>query len=200
MKIFITVTFFLFFTWIAYGQGDTTTLLYLNQNRLSTAEIHAFILGGWAVANIAISGYFTWKLHDGEPEAFHHMNAAWNLVNLGVAWAMLLHVNQADPTSYDLMTSVQKHYYTQKLMMLNMGLDLSYTLAGLWLYERGNKERKYDFMLRGFGKSLILQGTFLFLLDTTFYTLYSSQNPALERILQQLTTINTNGIGVVIPF
>lgn len=194
MKTFIAATFFLFLSWMTYGQGDPITLLHLNQNRLSTAEIHAFILGGWAISNIVISGYFTWKLHDGEPEAFHHMNAAWNLVNLGVAWAMLFHINQANPTDYDLMTSVQKHYHTQKLMMLNMGLDLSYTLAGLWLFEKGKKEGRYDFMLRGFGKSLILQGAFLLLLDTSFYTIYASQNPALQQILQQLT-IHADGIG-----
>ncbi len=166
------------------AQPEGSSLLNLNQTRLEITQIHAFVLGGWALANIIIGGYLTYKLEDGVAEAFHHMNAAWNLVNLGVAWAILHSANQSDPMVYDLGFSIMKHFQSQKLMMLNIGLDVTYTLAGLLLFEHSKNARKMNYLLKGFGISLMMQGAFLFLLDITFYSIYSSYNNDLWKILK----------------
>jgi len=166
------------------AQAESEMQAEFNTMRLETIRIHAHILGGWALLNIVIGGYLTYILEDGEPESFHHMNAAWNLINLGVAWAMLHTVNYADVDSYDLLKSIGKHYQAQKLMMLNIGLDVSYMLAGLALFEHSKNNKKFDSVLRGFGKSTMLQGAFLFVLDVTFYSIHASQNDALRELLQ----------------
>lgn len=184
MKRIVVCVLFVLFAGVLFAQADAAALSVLNENRLETIRIHALILGIWAMLNITIGGYLTYVLHDGEPESFHHMNAAWNLVNIGVVWAMLYAVNHADIASYDLLTTVGKHYQAQKLMMLNIGLDVSYMVAGLALLEHSKHNEKFHFVLRGFGKSIILQGAFLFVLDVTFYSIHASQNAVLREILQ----------------
>lgn len=179
MRTFLFALGFILFSAYLFGQNDTLGLSELNQDRLLATRIHAYVLGGWALINITVSGYLTWKLYDGEPESFHHMNAAFNLVNLGIAWAMLHQVNQADINTYDLTTTIIKHYNAQKWLMLNIGLDVSYALTGLLLYEHSKNVQKFDFMWSGFGKSLILQGAFLLVLDTTFSFIHAANNSAL---------------------
>lgn len=169
------------------AQTNDLAWLNFNETRLSIIRIHAHILCVWALLNIIIGGYLTYILEDGEPESFHHMNAAWNMVNLGVALAMLHTVKYADPANYEYLTSIAKHYQAQKLMLLNIGLDVSYTLAGFLLYEHSKNNKKFDFVLRGFGKSLIFQGLFLLILDLTFYTIHTLQQDELEILLQNAT-------------
>lgn len=180
------ITAFLLFSLLAVAlvaQTDVAVQLEFNAMRLETIRIHAIILAIWALPNIIIGGYLTYILEDGEPESFHHMNAAWNLINLGVAWAMLHTVNYSDIDSYDLLETIGRHYQAQKLMMLNIGLDVSYMLAGLALFEHSKNNKKFDLVLRGFGKSIILQGAFLFVLDITFHSIHTAQNGALRELL-----------------
>lgn len=183
MKSFVLSGVLLLIAITLCAQPEGSSLLNLNQTRLEITRIHAYVLGGWAFANIIIGGYLTYKLEDGVTEAFHHMNAAWNLVNLGVAWTILHQANYSEPETYNLATSIAKHFQTQKLMMLNVGLDVSYTLAGLLLYEHSKNAKRLNYLLKGFGISLMMQGGFLLLLDITFYSIYSSYNNELWEIL-----------------
>ncbi len=191
--------FFILFATVLFAQPDSLSLLHLNLERLEVTRIHAYILGGWALANIIIGGYLTYHFEDGEPESFHHMNAAWNMINLGVAWAMLHFANHTNPTGFDLASSVNYHYRAQKLMMLNTGLDVAYTIGGLLLYEHSKNNKKFDFVLRGFGKSLMFQGGFLLLLDATFYTIYSSSNIEWKDLIRHATSA-PDGVGMIILF
>lgn len=184
MKNIILTLIILLFAFLLCAQAESEALLTLNQTRLEITRIHAFVLGGWALANIIIGGYWTYKLEDGVTEAFHHMNAAWNLVNLGVAWAILHSATQSYPIVYDLGLSIMKHFQSQKLMMLNIGLDVSYTLAGLLLFEHSKNAKKLNYLIKGFGISLMMQGAFLLLLDITFYSIYSSYNDELWEVLK----------------
>lgn len=197
MQKIILSLLFLLLTATLFAQIDGSNLLTINQNRLEINRIHAYILGAWALTNLTIGGYLTYVLYNGEPESFHHMNASWGLVNLGVAWVMLYNVNHTDSNTYDLAMTIHKHFQAQKLMMLNLGLDVSYTLAGVLLREHSKTNVKFSYMLKGFGRSLMLQGLFLLALDTTFYILYSSQNADLYRLLSTTSSI-TNSVGLII--
>ncbi|MFN7117778.1 MAG: DUF6992 family protein [Saprospiraceae bacterium] len=185
MKLLFT-SILLLFAFDVVAQSDTASLLSLNENRLEISRLHACILGSWAILNITVSGYLTWKLYDGEPESFHHMNAAFNLVNFVIAWAMLYTVTHSDPAQFDLASTVAKHYTAQKLLMLNIGLDIIYALTGFLLYRHSKVVEKFDFMWSGFGKSLIIQGLFLLLLDTTMSFIHASYNADLQQILKQV--------------
>lgn len=192
MKKIALLSFLCILATTLHAQIDTVNLLAINQHRLELNRIHAYVLGAWAVINLLVGGYLTYVLYDGEPESFHHMNASWGLINLGVAWLMLYNANYADPATYDLGISIHKHFQTQKLMMLNLGLDVTYTLAGVLLREHGKNNAKFSFVLKGFGRALILQGSFLLALDGTFYTLYSAQNDDLYHLLWQISCLENS--------
>jgi hypothetical protein len=94
------------------------------------------------------------------------MNAAWNLVNLTIAG--FGYFNSMEPAIESTFTELlSEQNKLDKILLFNAGLDLAYLGTGLYLNERGinrNSER-----LKGYGKSLILQGLFLFAFDLGFY-------------------------------
>lgn len=73
----------------------------------------------------------------------------------------------------------------QKILLFNAGLDVGYMLGGVYLLERGKREVKNAERLRGFGRSILLQGAFLFVFDLSLHTVLSSDNPKLKPLLTQ---------------
>ena len=142
------------------------------------------ILGGWAVGNMATGAAFLGK-SSGENRAFHQMQIGWSAVNLGIATLGYLGSLKVDPSGWDTYQSVQEHYKMQKILLFNAGLDVGYMLGGAYLLERGKREVKNAERLRGFGRSILLQGAFLFVFDLSLHTLLSSDNPKLKPLLTQ---------------
>jgi len=170
----------------AWGVIDAQeTILYdFNQNRFNHQRTAMIVLGSWAVGNIA-TGSILQARATGETKYFHQMNAGWNLVNLGIATAGYLTLVRTDLANLTIDQSLSDYYKFQKLLLFNAGLDLAYVTGGFYLMERSkrasinNPER-----LAGFGKSIILQGGFLFAFDLVTYltSIKYSKNllPALE--------------------
>lgn len=130
------------------------------------------ILGGWAVANIA-GGLALRSNTTGSTRRFHEMNAIWNSVNLGIAaFGYFGAVNLANPESaLDL-------YKTQvsmdKILLFNAGLDLAYIASGVYLMERAKSTSKNANRLKGYGKSVVMQGAFLFAFDVAMVLVHKS--------------------------
>jgi len=101
----------------------------------------------------------------GTDKAFHQMNLGWGLVNAGLAASGLWTATHTDPASFDLYQSNLEHHRLQKIFLFNAGLDVGYMLGGLWMMEKSKTALKHQDRLQGFGKSIILQGAFLFLFD-----------------------------------
>lgn len=130
-----------------------------------------FVLGGWAVTNIAGSGYMMSQT-SGWHYRFHQMNVIWNVVNLGIATGGYFGQNNVDTAGLE----VYKQYADfGKILLFNAGLDLAYMATGLYLQERAKNVNKRKDMLKGYGKSVILQGGFLFLFDAILYGLNQSK-------------------------
>lgn len=146
-------------------------LLEPNTARLHPNFVHGMILLVWAVLNLLIGGYLTW-LKRGQMEAFWHMNAAFNLVNFCIAAVMLHQTVNTEPNAPAYAETLRTVVNTHGLMMLNIGLDVCYSLTGLRMKEYGRRRLNKAAPLRGFGQALILQGLFLLCLDVTFTTLY----------------------------
>ncbi|RKH60117.1 DUF6992 family protein [Corallococcus aberystwythensis] len=120
------------------------------------------ILFGWAVLNIGtgVAGHFA---SEGETRAFFQANAAWNVVNLVIAGLGYHGQATADPATWDLARSLSEGQRMEKLLLLNAGLDVGYIAFGGLLWERGL--RKDSERLRGWGKSVLMQGAFLLVFD-----------------------------------
>ena len=188
---------FLNFLVIAYAQINPEVAAF-NQERFRKQKVSMIVLGSWAVGNIAVGATLA-SQRDGESRYFHGMNAGWNLINLGLATAGYISATKGDPTSLTLMESINEHHRLQKIFLFNAGLDVGYMLGGAYLMERAKNTENKPERLRGFGRSIILQGAFLFAFDLGAYFWQAAGNDELQPILQGLS-LHGNGVGLNLRF
>lgn len=123
------------------------------------------VLGAWAIGNVGISGARAFAT-DGPERYFHQMNVGWGVVNLALAGSALLSARRATPPA-DRASTAKAQLRTENLYLLNTGLDVAYVATGFYLKERARSrstQRQQD-RLTGYGRSLLLQGGFLFAFD-----------------------------------
>ncbi|MCB0553094.1 MAG: hypothetical protein KDD02_06040 [Phaeodactylibacter sp.] len=194
-RIILTLTFLNFLA-LAYVQAQG--LVGINSERLHKQKVSMLVLGGWAAGNIA-AGSILASQRKGEDKYFHLMNAGWNLVNLGLATAGYLSAASSGPSGLDLYTTIQEQQRIQKIFLFNAGLDVGYMMGGLYLMERSKQTENKPERLRGFGKSILLQGAFLFVFDLGAFFWQAQGNEALQPLLEGLT-FDGQSLGMVLRF
>jgi hypothetical protein len=105
----------------------------------------------------------------------------------------------ADPASFDLAASISEQAKMEKLLLFNAGLDIGYMAAGLWMMERSKNIQKNPELWEGFGKSVILQGAFLFVFDLALFTILNT-NSSTELIQNLQVGMASNGVGISYKF
>lgn len=179
---------------LLHAQNDTFDTQYYAQKSFDLQKKGMIFLGSWATLNIltGTGGYF---LSEHDTKYFHQMNAGWNLVNIGIAGFALYGISQTDITSLSYTQSLGELQNLDKMLLFNAGLDVGYMAAGAWLWERGirkNSERQV-----GYGKSLILQGGFLFTFDLILYLMHS---PYTQDLLQLSDNFELTASGFKVYF
>jgi hypothetical protein len=129
------------------------------------------VLGGWSVANIS-SGFALMDSKKGETKYFSRMNSYAGSVNLLLAGWAYAKARKAASKKYSLSQTYREQALSEKLFLFNAGLDVAYIVAGSYVMERanrheGNKKEK----LKGYGKSIMVQGSALALFDGMMYLL-----------------------------
>ncbi|MCJ8165445.1 hypothetical protein MKJ04_11380 [Pontibacter sp. E15-1] len=170
MKKFWCLLPLLFFTFIASAQSNT--LQAFNQQQAASLKIGMLILGGWAILNI-LTGSFKLTKATRSRKFYFQMNLYWNIVNLIIAAAALYSIFSKDPAAASLLQSLKLHVWYKKILYLNVGLDVAYIVLGAYLQERSRNSAKTE-QLMGWGKAIVLQGFFLFLLDLVLVILLES--------------------------
>ena len=145
----------------AQGFAD---LEVINQTRLDYNLKGMLILGTWAVVNLILGALASFRTR-GQTQAFHQMNAYWNLVNLGIAAYGFWQASQVAVLNFWEVLVAQQQI--EKVLLANSALDFGYIALGLYLIERGRRLEKDKWV--GFGKSIVLQGAFLLLFDAILY-------------------------------
>ena len=135
---------------------------------MSTNRTGMYVLGGWALANLA-TGATGWAKADGSAKYFHQMNFFWNTVNLGIAGYSFYAFSQMEPLRMSPQELMDQHMLYEKLFLINAGLDVAYVGTGFLLRHLSAANKKRPDMLKGYGSSLVLQGGFLFLFDGVMY-------------------------------
>jgi hypothetical protein len=188
LSLFLTLSF-------SFLCAQTVELQHFNEVRLNKTKTAMTILGTWAVGNIAIGSVLA-KKKEGEDKAFHQMNAMWNGVNLTLAGFGLYSAITADPASFGLYETFNEQQKLQKILLFNAGLDVGYMAGGLYLRERGKNTLDLEKSARykGWGRSIILQGAFLFAFDLGTYFVLSGNNSELKGLLEGLS-FSGNGVG-----
>ncbi|NJB87596.1 hypothetical protein GGR26_003380 [Lewinella marina] len=167
----------------------------LETARLRHQQTAMLVLGGWALGNIGL-GLALRSRRTGEDRRFHEMNALWNTVNLGIAGLGYLSVARTDPTALGAFASLLENQGLQKILLFNAGLDVGYLAGGFYLLERARRPDVDRDRLRGYGRSIILQGGFLLAFDLVNYFLAAGRNPDYAPLLG----VTSEGVGLTLGF
>lgn len=144
-----------------------------------------YVLGSWAVANLIIGG-IGWNQNTGDTKYFHQMNFFWNTVNLSIAGFALYNILSVGFEDLTNEMMVHEHYKTEKLYLINGGLDLIYIGTGFLLKNLSPKKEKNKHLLKGYGNSILLQGSFLLVFDAIMWGIQRNHR------LQFLDNINVS--------
>lgn len=189
-RIFFTLLFFLFS--VVYLQAQSYEDFYTQSLEINKSGM--YFLGGWALANMA-TGTYGWIRYDGEKKYFHQMNAAWNVVNAGIAVYALLDMTGTDISTLSADEMMRKHIRSENLFLINAGLDILYMAGGAWMiHAAGRNEKRHD-MLKGYGQSVILQGAFLFLFDLVKFGIQYNHR---QNFTEATTNLGLTGNGITL--
>ncbi|MFM2284915.1 MAG: hypothetical protein RLZZ543_412 [Bacteroidota bacterium] len=175
------------------AQNDSLLLLF-DQRRIEDQQKGMLVLGTWSVGNIS-TALVQQGNSTGEDRYFYQMNALWNSVNLGIASMGYLSALREE-ASTDPMGVLKKQLKLEKSLLFNTGLDVAYMATGGFLLERARNTapgKSHD-QLRGYGRSIVLQGAFLLLFDSSFYFIESKSSGELQQYLQFFYA-SPSGIG-----
>jgi hypothetical protein len=167
----------------AFCQSNQIDLPQINKKRLSLQKNAMYVLGGWSVANFAYStATLSTGVDNGVDKYFHQFNIYWNTINFALAGSSLLFAKKDTDLNYS--QTLKAYHSTESLFLLNTGIDVGYMATGLYLRERAKTttDTKNKNRFLGYGKSLILQGGFLFVFDLTTYFLNKRQSKVLYDI------------------
>lgn len=167
-----------------------------NARRLRDQQTSMLILGGWAAGNMAASGVLMYN-SERDGRYFHVMNIGWNAVNLGIAAAGYFSAKRTDPADFDLYGTIKDQQRLQKTLLFNAGLDVGYVMGGLYMMERAKRDQSQR--LEGFGRSIVLQGAFLFVFDVGTYFFMGRNDSKLQPLISGLY-FNGNTVGLVARF
>lgn len=167
------------------------------QQSVQTNQNAMWILGTWAAGNMVIGGV-QMNRTDGSTRYLHQMNLMWNSVNMGIAVYALLSGPPPFTEIVDVLLS--QHHKTEKLYIINSGLDLLYIGTGGYLLHRSVKSANKGDLLKGYGQSLMLQGGFLLLFDTALWAI--QRNTRLQFLDQIAVTVSPeiSGLGIAFQF
>lgn len=171
------------------------TLSNFNHKRNQINHTSMKVLGGWAIANIAFGSIGFYKTKSAA-RYFNQMNVFWNIVNLGIATVGFYGAKTALHQQFDLKQSLAEQRKTERILLINAGLDLAYVAGGVYLNRHGiskNSDR-----LHGYGNAIILQGAFLFLFDGTLFGIqHQHQNSGKSLFSNLQTSFDGKQLGVV---
>jgi hypothetical protein len=176
---------------------NTTNLISLDsiaKRRNQLNKTNMTILAGWAGVNIIQSSNSAANATRTD-KAFFNMNAYWNTVNLALAGFGLYSVKKVMTKKLSLAQNIHAQNQLEKILLFNAGLDVGYVFGGLYLNERG--QRLINQQTEGYGKSLVLQGSFLLVFDIVQYFLHHKNGKHLNAWLDNVSVGATqNGVGV----
>ena len=166
------------------------------QKSVNINQTGMYVLGGWALANIA-SGAYGWKSYDGQSKYFHQMNVMWNAVNLGIAGFGVYSALNANPSLMSSLEMLAEHKKTENIYLINAGIDVLYVAGGYYLTRLAlSKPQKHD-LYRGYGKSVMLQGAFLFVFDLIMYGIQSQHH---SKFLDAIAYVNVSSHSLCLGF
>ena len=194
MKIFITGLVFI--CMYSCCKSQSLELTDFNKERIKLTKQSMLVLGSWSAANLIFSGASAGSA-EGSNKYFHQMNTIWGGINITLAAIGYLGAKNQDGLSFA--KSLQKQSSLEKTFLFNTGLDIAYIAGGFYLKEKAYNDLKNKDRYKGFGNSIVLQGSALFLFDGIMYLLHQQHGKKINKFFEkfQLTT-TPNGLGCIV--
>ena len=158
-----------------------------------------YILGGWAGANIAYGAY-GWANYKGQMKYFSQMNLFWNTVNLAIASFSLYNNCNIDCNALSIGEALAQQMKTEKILLINAGLDAVYIGTGTLLRILSAKSENRQDLLMGYGNSLMLQGAFLLVFDLSLFGVLVHHRPELINNVGVTISPRMTGLYVTLKF
>ncbi|MDX9903394.1 MAG: hypothetical protein RB288_04880 [Bacteroidales bacterium] len=178
------------------GQADYQAF---HAGSLKTNNTGMYILGSWAVANMA-AGAYLWSTATGNTKYFGQMNLFWNVVNLSIAGFALYGNYTTDFSTMAGDELLARHLKTENLLLINSALDIGYIGAGFLMRHLSDKSVNRGDLLRGYGNSVILQGGFLLVFDLVMYGIMRGQRVDFLRDMGMALTSDNFTVGFHLTF
>jgi len=175
------------------GTLDSASFRQLNTQRIHTDMNGMWALASWGLMHTVVGLAGATLESTGELKHFHQMNAAWGMVNLGIAGLGYFGARRELNKSYSPSRALHRYEATKRLYLINAGLDGLYIAIGVFLTEHAKHSGDAD-LYRGFGKSLILQGAGLLIFDVAMFSAHHRKDEGWYRALEGLS-VSGNGIG-----
>ena len=185
-----TIIFLLLSASTAFGQVSQyqSDLNKINENLMLG-------LGSYAVTNFVVGGIGYATSQDQVTKHFHEMNVMWNSVNLGLAVPGYLKAKRGGK-ALTLEEMIKEQKKTETIFLVNDVLDLGYIATGIWMRNEAVNQGDRADMFKGYGNSLILQGSFLLAFDT--YAYYLHRNHAKQLPILDKVSVHTSGAGLAL--
>jgi hypothetical protein len=144
---------------------ENITTLFSKSHQVE--QVILYILMSWSVLNILL-GIELFKNKKDAKYYFIQLCVGWNIVNLAIALIGLYALNPVFENANEAFQSILNTHY---IFLGNAGLDIGYMVFGLYLIEKSKNytEEVKRLRIKSFGKAMILQGLFLFLLDAVAF-------------------------------
>jgi len=152
-------------------------------------------LGSYAVTNFVVAGIGYATSQDEATKHFHEMNVMWNTVNFGLAVPGYLKAKRGGK-ALTLEEMIKEQKKTETIFLVNDMLDLGYIATGIWMRNEAVNQGDRADMFKGYGNSLILQGSFLLAFDA--YAYYLHRNHAKHLPMLDKVSVHTSGAGVAL--
>jgi len=152
---------------VAEAQNDYQSFY---EKSVSINNTGMYVLGSWAIANIAVGAY-GWANNSRQSKYFHQMNLFWNTVNLSIVGFALYRNYSGDISLMTAAEMMSEHSKVERLYLINAGLDVLYVGTGFLLKHLAENNSKRRDLLKGYGNSVILQGSFLFVFDLVMWSI-----------------------------
>lgn len=147
---------------------------------------HGSVLAIWAGLNILSGGMMAF-FPDGTIHYFFAMNASWGIINIGVAAFLYYHHNHVFEHAQALLQQMDHQRHAEKMILFNIALDITFVVAGIALYQHAlAADILYPELWKGFGISVMMQGTFLCLQDIIFYRLHVENRQKIYPLWQKM--------------
>jgi len=167
-----------------------------NNKRIETTTSGMAVLGGWGVLNLGV-GAVEWNASTTPTSRyFYQMNTVWGLVNFGTALLSYESFQKDKKKHLTAAETLKEQERIEKVFRINEALDVAYLGAGIYLKLVG--DHRNSPIMKGYGESIIMQGSFLLIFDGIMYHNEKANGDKLRHFFEKHPiTFNGKQVGMI---